>query len=310
MPTSAFPPLADQLLPAPQPRHLGRGGPKVSPLAWGMWRFAGNSEAEAQALIEAALAAGITLFDTADIYGFGSEGFGAAEALLGRVLAAAPGLRAQMVLASKGGITPPTPYDSSPAWIEAAAEASLRRLGVDHIELWQVHRPDILTHPQELARSLENLVGSGKVGRIGVSNFTAAQIDALAHFVTIPLATTQPEFSPLCLDVIEGGQLDQAMRLGLAVLAWSPLGGGRIAAPTTPREQAVAAALDVVASRHNVSRTVAAFGWVMAHPAGAIPIVGSQNAARISEAASAAALRWTRAEWYAVLVAARGEQLP
>jgi predicted oxidoreductase len=308
--SDAFPPLADQLLPAPTPVAIGPGGPLVAPIAWGMWRFAGQSEAAAQALIEAALAAGITLFDTADIYGFGEQGFGEAEALLGRVFAASPGLRGRMVLATKGGITPPTPYDSSPAWIARAIDDSLTRLRVERVELWQVHRPDVLTHPEALARSLEAAHAAGKIGAVGVSNFTPAQIDALAHYLTIPIASNQPEFSPLFLGPLVDGQLDQAMRMQLAVLAWSPLGGGRIAAPGNAREEAVAAALDSVAAAQGVSRSTAAFAWVMAHPARPIPIIGSQNAARISEAATATQVRWTSAQWYQVLVAARGEPLP
>ena len=100
------------------------------------------------------------------------------------------------------------------------------------------------------------------------------------------------------------------MMLGLTPLAWSPLGGGRLAAPETARDKAVAAALDAVAKPRAISRTVAAYSWLMAHPAGIIPIVGSQNAARIAEAADALAVQWTRTDWYAVLVAARGERLP
>jgi predicted oxidoreductase len=93
-------------------------------------------------------------------------------------------------------------------------------------------------------------------------------------------------------------------------MAWSPLGGGRLAAPETARDKAVAAALDVVADAQGVSRTVAAYSWLMAHPAGIIPIIGSQNAQRIAEGAAALTVRWTRTDWYAVLVAARGERLP
>ena len=96
----------------------------------------------------------------------------------------------------------------------------------------------------------------------------------------------------------------------MAVLGWSPLGQGRIANPTNAREQAVAAALDDVAQAQGVSRTAAAYAWVMAHPAGVIPIVGSQQASRIAEAADALNVTWTRAEWYQVLVASRQEQLP
>jgi predicted oxidoreductase len=276
-----------------------------------MWRFRGESVSAARALVEAALDAEITLLDTADIYGpDNGEPFGAAEHLLGRVLAEAPGLRDRMVLAGKGGIVIGTPYDSSGAYVAAAIDASLARLGTDRLDLWQIHRPDILTHPQELARALEDAVASGKVGAVGVSNFTAAQTAALLHHLTIPLASIQPEFSALQLEPIENGLLDLAMTAGCAVLAWSPLGQGRIAEPASAREQAVAAALDGVAEAQGVSRTAAAYGWLMAHPAGVIPIVGSQQAARIAEAAEAFKVRWTRADWYKVLVASREEPLP
>ncbi|MCT2559612.1 aldo/keto reductase [Tsuneonella sp. YG55] len=302
------------LLPAlPATRSLGAGAIPVSPIAWGMWRLAedGRSATDAVALVHAALDAGITFLDTADIYGFdGSRGFGDAEALLGEVLAAEPGLRARIVLATKGGIRPPLPYDQSTEYIAEAIDASLRRLRLDTIDLWQVHRPDILAHPQEVARALDDAVAAGKVRELGVSNFTMPQIEALACFLGRPLAATQPEISPLRIDCFENGELDQAMRMNLVPLAWSPLGGGRLLAPERARDTAVAAELDRIAAEQGVSRSVAAYGWLMAHPAGIIPIVGSQSAGRIAEAAKALSMRWTRQDWYAVLVAARGERLP
>lgn len=300
------------LLPPPPPvRTLGPGGKEISSLAWGMWRFEGDDLAAAQGLVEAALDVRITLFDTADIYGFnGTSGFGDAEALLGRVFKAAPHLRNAMVLATKGGIMPPRPYDQSRDYLTAALDESLARLGVDHVDLWQVHRPDLLTHPQELARTLEDMVRSGKVGAIGVSNFTTSHIAALKSFLTVPLASIQPEFSALAIEPIGNGLLDQAMAMGTAVLAWSPLGQGRIASPTNKRERDVAATLDAVAQAHEVSRTAVAYSWIMAHPAGAIPIVGSQQPERIRESADAFRVRWTRTDWYKVLVAARQEPLP
>lgn len=301
-------------LPAP-PSHrtLGSSGIAISPIGWGMWRLAENnrSATEAARLVHAALDAGITFLDTADIYGFdGSAGFGAAEELLGTVLRAEPALRPRMVLATKGGILPPLPYDQSPTYLRRAIDASLKRLQVEQVDLWQIHRPDILAHPQEVARVLDDAVAAGKVRALGVSNFTTHQIATLAHFLGQPLVSTQPEISPLRIDCFENGELDQAMVLGLTPLAWSPLGGGRLAAPGTERERAVAAALDRVAAAQGVSRTVAAYSWLMAHPAGIIPIVGSQQPERIAEGVRALAVRWTRAEWYAVLVAARGVPLP
>jgi aryl-alcohol dehydrogenase-like predicted oxidoreductase len=296
---------------SPESRPLGKSGLSVSPLAWGMWRFKGDDVNAARALVDAAFEAGITLFDTADIYGADTPaGFGSAEALLGRVFAESPSLRAKMVLASKGGIIIGVPYDSGAAYIADAIDASLKRLGVDHIDLWQVHRPDILTHPAELATALETAKQAGKIGAIGVSNFTIPQTTALMAHLDTPLATIQPELSALTLTPIEDGTLDLAMAHGLSVLAWSPLGGGRLVAPTNNRERAVAAALQTVADASSVSLSAAAMSWIMAHPAGAIPIIGTQTAARIADAADAFKVKWTRTSWYTVFVAARGEPLP
>jgi predicted oxidoreductase len=217
------------------------------------------------------------------------------------------------VLATKGGIIPPAPYDSSPAYLESAIDASLKRLGVARIDLYQIHRPDILTHPHEVARAMEKAYALGKIGAFGVSNYTPAQTRALEALMPehgIPLSTVQPEISPLEISAIEDRTLDIAMQHNHAVLAWSPLGGGRIANPTNARETTVAAALDEVATAHSVSRTAAAYAWIMAHPAHPIPIVGSQHVARIKEAADAYKVIWTRESWYKVLVASRGVPLP
>jgi predicted oxidoreductase len=291
---------------------LGTTDVVVSRLAWGMWRFQGDDLARARALVEAAFEAGINLFDTADIYGFnGREGFGSAEVLLGRLFAADPGLRRRMVLSSKGGIIPGVPYDSSADYLVAACEASLRRLGTDHLDLFQVHRPDVLAHPAEVAKTLETLVASGKVRTIGVSNYTPTQTAALLAHLQLPLASMQPEFSPLVLEPLADGTLDLAMQHGIAVLAWSPLAGGRLGAPgDDERAKRVCAELDAQATRFGVARSAAAYAWSMAHPAGIIPIVGSQQVHRIREAAAAYQVEWTRADWYRVLVASRGIALP
>ena len=300
-------------LPLPTRRTLGDSGLTVSPIAWGMWRLAedGRSSADAAKLVHAALDAGIDFLDTADIYGFdGASGFGDAEALLGEVLAADPSLRGRMVLATKGGIRPPLPYDQSADYLRKAIDASLKRLKTDVIDLWQVHRPDIVAHPAEVALVLDEAVAAGKIRALGVSNFTQAQVAALNHFLTNKLVTTQPEISPLRIACFENGELDQAMMMGLTPMAWSPLGGGRLLAPESARDKAVVGALTTLAEDKGVSLSVAAYSWLMAHPAGIIPIIGSQQAARIAEGARALTVQWTREEWYQVLIAARGEKLP
>ncbi len=291
---------------------LGQGGLRSAPLAWGMWRFYGDDVTAAQARVEAALEAGVTLLDTADIYGLGQGGFGAAESLLGKVLAAAPHLRARFGLASKGGIIPGAPYDSSEAYLTSALEASLTRLGVERIDLYQIHRPDILTHPSEVARTLAALRQAGKIGEVGVSNYTVCQVAALQAYLPFPIAAIQIEVSPLVIDAFSDGRLDQAMERQMAVLAWSPLAQGRLGDAETSDERALAvrAALDVMACDKGVSRTVLAYAWLMAHPSRPIPIIGSQQPARIVEAAAALSVQLSRAEWYVVLTAARGEPLP
>jgi predicted oxidoreductase len=293
-------------------RVLGETGLPVSPLAWGMWRFHGFEPARAAVLVNAALEAGITLFDTADIYGFtGTGGFGDAETLLGRVFAQDPALRGRMVLATKGGITPPTPYNSSAAYLIAACEASLRRLHTDHVDLYQIHRPDTLAHPEEVAGALARLREAGKILHAGVSNYSAAQASALQAFLPFPLASHQPEFSPLAIAPISDGVLDQAMAHRMSVLAWSPLGGGRLGgAGDDSRTRGVIAALDRIAARDEVTRTAVAYAWVMAHPAHPIPIIGSQQPDRIRQAAQAFEVKLSRDDWYAVLTAAREMPLP
>ncbi|MFD3264150.1 aldo/keto reductase [Phenylobacterium ferrooxidans] len=292
---------------------LGKSSLAVSPMAWGMWRFKGSDVKAARARVEAALAAGLTFLDTADIYGpDNDEPFGAAEALFGQVLKDAPQIRDQVVLASKGGIVMGTPYDSSAAYLESAVEASLSRMGIDKIDLYQIHRPDHLAHPAQVAQVLTRLRSAGKIGEVGLSNHTAAQVSALQAHLAFPIACVQIEFSPLVVGPLYDGTLDQALETGMGVMAWSPLAQGRLAdGPSTDeRVLAVRAELDKLAAAHGVSRTVAAYAWLLAHPAGPIPIIGSQQPERIAEAAQALAVQLTRPEWYAVLTAARGVPLP
>jgi len=288
-------------------RPLGKSGISVSPIAWGMWRLAGDDVTAARAKVEAALAAGITLLDTADVYGCDTPaGFGSAEALFGRVLAEAPALREQMVIATKGGIVLGIPYDSSASYLAAALEASLTRMQVEQVDLYQIHRRDLLAHPQEVAGALEKMVASGKVRAVGVSNHSPAELSALQAFLPMPIVSTQPEYSALRTAPIFDGIFDQAMALDLAVLAWSPLGGGRLAAGGDPVGRLLAAQ----GERFDTDFSAAALSWIMTHPARPIPILGSQSPARIAGSAEAYRVEWTRAEWYAVLEASLGEKLP
>lgn len=291
---------------------LGASGLAVAPLGWGMWRFRGDDTKAARARVDAALAIGCTLFDTADVYGpDNGEPFGAAEALLGRLFADDPGLRARMVLATKGGIVPPVPYDSSAAYLVSACEASLRRLRTDCVDLYQIHRPDLLAHPAEVAEAFDRLRQAGKIRAAGVSNYTASQTAALLAHMPFPLASIQPELSPLATEPLENGVLDLAMECRLGVLAWSPLAQGRLGGDGgDARAQRVIAALDAIAQREGVVRSAVAYAWVLAHPSRPVALVGTQTPERIAEAAEARRVTLSRADWYAILVASRGTPMP
>lgn len=292
------------------PRTLGPLG-DVGPLAFGQWRFVGHDLASATRLVEVALDVGMNLFDTADVYGldWGGTAFGQAEELLGEVLAASPGLRDRMVLATKGGISPPIPYDSSAEYLTRALDDSLRRLQTDRVDLYQVHRPDLYSHPAAVAATLDGFVDAGKVRALGVSNHTPSQVEALVAHLRHPLVTNQPQYSVAHLAPQLDGTLDQCMRLGLAPIAWSPLGGGGVVTGEGIRTE-LAVALDRLAARENASRGSIALAFVLAHPSQPVAIVGSQNPERLRSAIDALGVSLDRQDVYDLFQASNGERLP
>ncbi len=290
------------------PRHL-TDELSIGPLGYGCWRLVNMPATDARVRIEQALSSGMNLIDTADVYGldWGGEKFGAAEALLGKVLADTPGLRAQMVLASKGGIIPGVPYDS--AYLEQACNDSLRRLGVEQIDLYQVHRPDLLSHPQETARVLEQLVTSGKVRSLGVSNHAPSQTSALMNFLSEKIVSQQPEYSALQLAPLFDGTFDQCMQHGQVVIAWSPLAGGKLAGETEVPD-ALSSVLQTLAEREGVDRASVSLAFTLAHPARPVALVGSINPERIASATNALKVKLDRADVYQIIEASMGEALP
>ncbi len=292
------------------PRTIG-SLPPVGALSFGLWRYTNDDVATAQRVLETALDAGMNLVDNADVYGFdwGGTGFGRVEEILGSVLAAAPQLRDRMVLATKGGIIPPTPYNSSPGYLRSACESSLRRMGVDVIDLYQVHRPDMLTHPADVAATLTALRDEGKIREVGVSNHTPAQVEALASHLPFPIATNQPEYSALHLDPLRDGTFDACMRAGTVPMAWSPLGGGRLATGDDVRPELLGA-IDALAERERVDRAAVAIAFVLAHPSAPIAIIGSQTPERIAASTAALGVELSRDDVYTIIQASEGVPLP
>lgn len=307
--------MADATLVSTAPRRLGASDLVVGPLALGTWRLTGPDAGEDGRLLDAAIdtlpVGARLLVDAADVYGldWGGSGFGAVESRLGEVLAAVPTRRDRIVLATKGGILPPVPYDSSPEALRSACEASRRRLGVDTIDLYQVHRPDLLTHPARVAATLDGLIDEGAVRAVGVSNHSPAQHEALRAHLRAPIVTTQPEWSVARLDPMRDGTLDLAMREGVTPLAWSPLAGGRVASGEGLRPE-LDTLLDELATREGVTRAAVAMAFLLAHPAAPVPIIGTRRAERFSELAGAVQIHLDRADCYRIVVASEGVPLP
>jgi aryl-alcohol dehydrogenase-like predicted oxidoreductase len=205
---------------------LGRTDLRVSRVCFGTWQFGGDwgstEERESTEAIRRALELGVNFFDTAQAYGFG-----ASERLLGHALGPeVRGSRDDVVMATKGGLRPAergVTRDSSPEFLRAGVEASLRALGVDHIDLYQVHWPDPDTPLAETAGALKEMVDEGKVRHVGVSNFSAEQVEQLSQ--TLPVETCQPPYHLFRRDV-EAELLPYCQRNDIGVLVYSPLAHG------------------------------------------------------------------------------------
>jgi predicted oxidoreductase len=311
-------------------KRLGKSELTSSSLAYGCWRIAGTwdpaevtpkREAAGKQAVIAAYEAGYTLFDHADIYCDG-----VAEQIFGQVLKQVAGMRDRVLIATKCGIrkpgqpTPDAPvrYDFSADYILQSCDRSLKRLGIERIDLYQLHRPDYLMDPAEVAGAFANLKQAGKVREFGVSNFRPSQLAALQKACPMPLIVNQVEISLARLPCFEDGTLDQCLTEQITPLAWSPLAGGLLgtgARRLLPSQESyrpapIVSELDLVAKRKGVSRTAVALAWLLKHPSGIIPIVGTTNPESIRDATRAGEIDLTREEWYRLLAIARTEPLP
>lgn len=189
-------------------------------------------------------------------------------------------------------------------------EQSLLALGTDHLDLVLLHRPDPLLYAEEVADAFHRLATSGKVRYFGVSNFTPRQLELLATAVTRPLVTNQIQVSLGYLEPLDDGTLDQLQRMGMQPMAWSPLAGGAIATAPEPRWQRIQHALDKLAARLSATRDQVALAWLLRHPAGILPILGTGNLDRMQSQILAQNIELDRQDWFELLEASRGEPVP
>ena len=291
------------------PRTIGEN--EVGAIGLGCWRLTNSDDTANTELLTTAIDLGITLIDNADVYGldWGGSGFGSCEKALGRVLALSSQLRSRMVLATKAGIIPGVPYNSSHEYLVSACEASLRRMKTDYVDLFQIHRPDNFTHPEEVASAFSSLHQRGLARSFGVSNYTPEQTRALATYTTVPFVSSQPEFSAVHLDPMRDGTFDVCMTANMTPLVWSALAGGRLATGEQVSPDLLSV-LDELAARENVSRSAIAIAFVLAHPVKAVALVGTQTPARLKELLEASHVHLDRTDVYRIVQASDGVPLP
>ena len=288
------------------------GDLEISRIVYGMWRLgddADTSPEHVRAKIDACLAQGITTFDQADIYG----AYGA-EAILGAALKADRGLRDRIEIVTKCDIVAPMGrnagarvkhYDTSEAYIRTAVETSLRDMGIERVDLLLIHRPDPLMDHYETGGALDALIAEGKVREIGVSNFRPWDWELLSSACEAPLVTNQIEVSLGALDPFTDGDLAFLQRSGVRPMAWSPLGGGALMTDGGPLGEAC----DAVAARHGVDRAAVAVAFLLAHPSGIVPVMGTNTLERIAAFSDALTVEMDRQTWFELYTAALGREV-
>lgn len=286
---------------------------ELSRIVYGMWRVgddADTSAAHVQAKVESCLEQGITTIDQADIYG----GY-TAEAIFGAALKAAPGLRDKIEIVTKCDIVAPAGrhagarvkhYDTTPAHITASLEASLRDMATDHVDLLLIHRPDPLMDHFETGACLDALVASGKVRAVGVSNFTTRDWKLLQSGMTTKLATNQIELSLLAHDAFTNGEMAYLQQKGIRPMAWSPLAGGHLLAESS---LALRERMAEIGAAHGSDWSAVAVAWLLRHPAGILPVMGTNSLARIARLHEATRIEMDRQTWFELYSLALGREV-
>ena len=313
--------------------------PKISPMVYGCMGLCGEWDhdsitiehgQQANQVIDAALEAGINFFDHADIYKYGKS-----EQVFGQVLSDRPSLRDDIFIQSKCGIrfadeNAPARYDFSSDWIIHSAENSLKRLRTEYLDILLLHRPDPLMEPEEVAAAFEQLQSSGKVKHFGVSNMNLHQVKYLQSYLDKPLVINQLEMSLSKLDWLNDGTevntsnhssahfapgtLEYCRTHDIQLQAWGCLSQGiftgRDLSEQPANIQNTAQLITQYAETLNTSREAIVLAWLMRHPAGIQPVIGTTNLERIKACSDASKLEMTREQWYTLYVSARGVNMP
>jgi predicted oxidoreductase len=262
--------------------------------------------------IEACLELGLRDFDHADIYGDYTT-----EAEFGQVIKEEPSLREKVRLITKCGIKMKSPnrpdhlsksYDLGRNHIVSSVDQSLKNFHTEYLDVLLLHRPDVLMDPFEISETFEQLYASGKVKYFGVSNFTTWQFDALNKLY--PLVTNQLEISVAHTDPFLDGTIQQCMNAAVQPMAWSPLAGGTLFGENLDKRSIrILAIVESLAEKHDVTTDAIMLAFLMYHPAGIVPVLGTSRIDRIKTAITAASVELTKEEWYQIWEARLGHEV-
>lgn len=277
-------------------------------MTWGAWGKQ-LSTSEMSKLMNHCLDTGITTFDHADIYGDYTT-----EAAFGKAFSQSNIIRDNIQLISKCGIqyigkarpNRVKHYEYTKDYIIWSVEQSLTHLQTTYLDLLLLHRPSPLMHPDEIAETVEILKKSGKIIAFGVSNFTPSQTDLIASSTDI--SVNQIEFSLTQYNAMHDGSLDHMLLHKIRPMAWSPL--GNYFKETSERNDSIQQELQHLCTKYNATESQLLLAWILQHPAGITPVIGTTNPDRIQEAAEAIPLRLETEDWFALLVASQGHKVP
>jgi predicted oxidoreductase len=284
--------------------------PVAGCMRWGKWG-ANFTLPEYEQLVDQCLENGITSFDHADIYGDYST-----EEEFGQVLKNNSSLRNQIQLITKCGIQLKTnprqeqlikSYNTSRDHLIASVEYSLTALCTDHIDVLLIHRPDPLMNPIEVADAIDLLKRQGKILQFGVSNFLPHQIDLLRKYVGVDY--NQIEISILNHLPFTNGVLDYCLLHNITPMAWAPLGGGIMNDDSHPRYRAIIAAATLLAEKYNTGINQVLIAYLLKHPSGIIPVIGTTKIERLQQAQAAREIVLSREDWFQLHIACTGEDV-
>jgi predicted oxidoreductase len=284
--------------------------PVAGCMRWGKWG-ANFSLTEYREIIDQCLENGITSFDHADIYGDYST-----EAEFGEVLKAKPSIRGQVQLITKCGIQLKTnprqeylikSYNTSKDHIIASVEYSLRSLSTDYIDVLLIHRPDPLMNPIEVADAVDHLKRQGKILQFGVSNFLPHHTELLRKYIQVDY--NQLELSILNHLPFTNGVLDHCLLYQVTPMAWAPLGGGIMNDDSHPRYRSIIATATELAEKYNTGVNQVFIAYLLKHPSGIIPVLGTTKIERLQQAREAVNVLLSREDWFKLYVASTGEDV-